>query len=269
MKLSKIYGNAVFRDLGRLRANWEPGAARQVGDYGIVEDGVFQYQGHVKAAVNCTLVVEETVANEDLVNFNSDKMQIVPIDLGTSVGPGGIPLVKAGLVLKFDGSEAVCFQIKVEKRSRLVNLDPLAYEITRKFESRQWPEERVVVLETTTASSGFVFVAESGKRSFQFEAMLAELADLDLFNPKLKLSYSNETKKSLHWKIASPATPLLRIGKMEKVSLFGSHIFRGTDSLEQRSYYSRQDLRSLEMAQRQTLSSTPQQKWLFVEYEGE
>jgi hypothetical protein len=243
MSVAKIYSAAIRKNL-RSIANWEPDAERKVGDYGVIEDGVFKYLGHITDHLNTKPAFAETLVSGEKA-YQSKGITHSISQLGAGIGPDGSEWIHAGLSLKFSGDEAVLFKMVFEKRTRLTNTGLLASEIIRQYESGYWELHWVVVIETTTAKSCLIMASETANTEFHLEAKVTKLEEINLSHPELNFAAERHSQQNVNMKLGSPSTPLLSVARLHR-RLFRRPSFRGADLLHEDSFLSLEDVAAAE-----------------------
>lgn len=267
MNVAKIYGNAIRKKLNAV-ANWEPGTVRRVGDFGVMENGVFKCLGHLQGKINTPVITQtDDISQQAELLFNSNAKISAPFKVDGAVGPDGIELIKARISLEFTGNEAILFKMKPEKVERLLNGDAIAQDIESRHQMGFWQRDLVVVIEATTAASGLVAVSADKDTKLDLEAHVAALPELGLHHPALTFALASAANQSLQVQFASPATPLIKIAQLQRTSFLSPLRFRGGEPTEERYFYSLADLASVEMSLRENrLGGSEEERWVLAEF---
>ena len=85
MSIATLYAKAICNHL-HATANWEPDDVRQVGDYGVMEDGVFKYLGNVSSILNTKAKIAEIAIGGEK-SYQSKGMTHHVSNLGAGIGP--------------------------------------------------------------------------------------------------------------------------------------------------------------------------------------
>jgi hypothetical protein len=171
MGINTIYAEELHDNLGYL-ATWLPTANVQVGDIGVISDGVFEKKGTLKdlgiafsSEVN-PQTGEMEYASKDAVSIEVKGGGHAPVPAGAA----GAVDAEASVVVSFNRADAVLFQAAGCKTTTLSNLMQVSNTILDLYDAGDWPKDRVVVTDVVVSDSATVLISSGSDAHIELSA---------------------------------------------------------------------------------------------------
>jgi hypothetical protein len=216
MSISQHYLKEI-KDQTGYTATWFPWVAVSPGDVGtITSDYGYQPLTTLKAMgipfeiVTGNVQTDFDYASKDQVKVSFSVLADAPV-VGT-----GISEAQGRLSVKFGKSNATLFRIINCKSYVIKDQAPIRDEVLRRFESKQWNKNTVIVTETV-AAKGTIIVSSGDNAQIDF-AVKGSLGtpEFDLANMGGKFQITNESQIAIKIVAKENITPLFKISGIKK-----------------------------------------------------
>jgi hypothetical protein len=230
--VAEVYCHEIRRGLGAFLANWPPSEPVRIGDFGTVENDVFQRAGNLVVDFGISLDVQTNSAPAHYTYSSKNSTELNLRARGKAKLPTGDRL-NAGLDLRFSAANAVFFNASgchVESVSSPSGLKPA---ILKLLSGGKWQYYWHVITRRVTSQSCTVIVSSANGASISLDAS-GNVASIDLARGDLRMNARNATKI---------ATQLVTAG--DTVPIFSCHrlvhpLFRSLDWRQTRAAPSQQ-----------------------------
>ena len=165
-KAQKVYRKAVARHLKPYHANWLPGDPRQLGDYGVLDNGIFIPKGNIRNLGISFDTIEDP--NLDQHTFLAGKDVNLEFNAAGTV-PG---VANASAKVKMKNAWSVFFHAIGGNSSRVKNKVELEAQILDFYRNNRdrWKRRYVVVTDLIEAGRTIVAVSSSSNAEIIVEA---------------------------------------------------------------------------------------------------
>jgi hypothetical protein len=159
------YRKAVASNLKPFYANWMPGQARALGDYGTFEDGIFERLGNVRD-FGLDFAVRTDDSGEEM-RFCADGSYDFKVDAGADVS-----IANVGATLSLNGSNSVFFQALGTRTNEMADKTAFGRALVQAYEDEKigWERSWVVITELVEAGRTIAAVATSNGAKVEFKA---------------------------------------------------------------------------------------------------
>jgi hypothetical protein len=222
MALNTQYAEEIHREYGYFAA-WLPTANIQVGDVGIIKDGVFEKQGTLQD-FGITFSFNTDPQTGDMDYASADAVA-VEFKGGGNVPAAGTPAgavdASASVSVGFKRADAVLFQASNCKTLTLSNLAQVNDTILSKYAAGHWPKTRVVVTEVVTCGGLTVLISSGANAHIDLSAKgVLSAGKANLASADAKLTVDKSSSISTRVLGATGSTPLFRANGI-KTSFWG------------------------------------------------
>lgn len=155
------------------RANWKPGRAMNLGDYGILtKKGYFSKMGNISKDFGIKFEIELDDSADDVEQFCSKKGFEIVWRARGDVTPGGFKFLKAGVSINFAKKEAVFVDANGCRYDQITNIPALGEKIVEKYNkgSGKWKRRYILVTEVERAEGATIVVTRGDGASIDIEA---------------------------------------------------------------------------------------------------
>jgi hypothetical protein len=207
MGLAERYCDGI-RDELEFYAAWLPDTIMRLGDYGKVDDGVFQRAGNIRElGVAFPSILGEPGGDHE---YQSDGTTVTNINAGTQ------GLVNAGMKFTFTSKHSTYFLASDCERSSMSDIPSVVQQIIQKFRERSFDLEDYHLVVNVLKANSFSLITSTNKNAeFLIEAKNTQVPNLDLKIPNF--SFETRRVKNVGYKfIAKPGlTPLIGLVKLD------------------------------------------------------
>ena len=202
------YAKEIKKHL-RYHATWEPGTPLKLGDFGVVEDGVFTYMANVG-----DYGITFDVRNDNTKNsfdYSSGNSVIVTAKLAGEIAPKGSVLkeVDAGFIVEFSKENAFLFKLNRTKAILVENKKKLGDEFIKCYKKENWNEKLIVITELIEAESGTILISSGNESKIELKANAGiGIPGLDIADADLQLSILNDKNVTIKIIAEQGLTPL-------------------------------------------------------------
>jgi hypothetical protein len=205
MGMASNYCQLIHKNFGANHyPTWLPSVNMLLGDYGILDDGIFTKQGNIR---------------DYGINFQADLG--VPIQdfeyksKGTSsadinAGAGGF--INVGLAFKFTKQFDTYFLAADCQQSVMLNQPAVINQVKQEFK-KNGMKNYYIVAEVLKAGATTILIASDKNAEFAVEAKASQVPKIDLKDPSISLSIKKATNMGFKLTAANGLTPLVALSK--------------------------------------------------------
>jgi len=216
--MAKTYTNDIHHEWVEVFAAWPIGLEVELGDYGYLEDGIFQRMGNISDKG----ISGETGENDNdaaIEYKSSDEVSIVLRAKG-SADASGLVQAKASLEMSFSGKHAVFFKAAGGKWHTFKSPDEVGQQILSLYHAGDWKREFVVVTNLLKAGATTVLVSSGSSASISIEAKADKIEAIDLVDADVGLQIKSESNLGLKVIAEKGMTPIFGLMKIHRLSVF-------------------------------------------------
>jgi len=210
--MARIYARDIHTHFSIYYANWPPGKPVELGDFGIMEDCIFDKLGNI----NDIYDIEFTREQESLpVTYEYSSSGSVEIKYHAAGELESTGKANAGLEINFSSENAVYFNVANCVHHSIENKINFSNQIMDLFEKKKWELDYVVVTSLIESSAATVLISGSGSKgaSISLEASNKKSKPNDLL---LHSKSSIKLERNIGFKAVAEKglKPLLGVGKI-------------------------------------------------------
>lgn len=166
-KAHKLYRRAIKRNLAPYYPNWLPGNPQQLGNYGVIKNGIFSVIGNIKDDFGIHFDILEDPHPD---NHQFDAGGSVDVDINANAEANSI--AKGSLQLGFDRSNSVFFQALDARANRIKNKAQVGDQLLQGFidKTLNWERRYVLVTDIVTAGRTVAAVSSNSGATVEFSA---------------------------------------------------------------------------------------------------
>lgn len=189
-----------------VHAAWLPiTQTYELGDYGVISDGVFARLGNIK---EFGVTVTPTTGPDTKLDFTSDVSKVIKFAAGVEVQVIPAGAVDAKLVLKFERAQSVMIKCPVIKVSAIPNVR----EVAEKLKSASgWRRGWSVVYETYNAQDATVMSTVADNTEITFTGNVNALNDLKVGNADVGFTSNKKLGLDIQGKAGVVALGLFKL----------------------------------------------------------
>lgn len=200
MGLPREFNNALHKR-ANFYAAWFPVATPyQVGDYGVISNGVFQKTGHLNdlAGVGFNVQITKSKGDPVSIDFLSEGAKAIKLIAGATVQV--LPENDVTANIKYEFNKKNSFVVKATDMvvERMDNVQQVASALARLRRDNKWHHNLHVVSATYTGQNCLVLLSTEANTTVEFEASAAALKKLDIGNLEVKPSVTFSNNSILH-----------------------------------------------------------------------
>lgn len=197
MSLPNEYNKALHRH-ANFYAAWFPVTTPYgIGDYGLIQNGVFQKIGHLDdlRADGFDVKIRTASGQPASIDFLSEGAKVIKVIAGAAV-----PQLPAGQIeakLTYEFTRANSFVVKASELNvqRMENLREVADKLAEMRRNNTWSYRYRVVSATYTGQNCLVLLSTEAGTKVEFDATASALKQLDLGNVEVRpsVTFSSDT----------------------------------------------------------------------------
>ncbi|MDZ4800187.1 MAG: lipase family protein [Bryobacteraceae bacterium] len=211
MKLGSEYCKQL-REALRRHANFPPNRPVSLGDYGVIQDNVFERLGHIK---EFGLTVETLVGvGESDFQFQSQGSVDFELIAKGDIQPGGIPAVKAGLALKFSREQASFFAVAGCTVQSMGNIRQLEGSLIDLLRDGRWEADFYVVTEVNLAAKTTLIISATRDSEVRLEASSPALETIEMGDASLNLGIKKSRNASFQIATKGGQIPMMQLSRL-------------------------------------------------------
>jgi hypothetical protein len=211
MKLGPEYCKQL-RDAFRRHANFPPNRCVALGDYGVIQENVFERLGNI-SDLGLSILPAVGTGQSNFIFKSQGSVDFELIAKG-EVQPGGIVAVRAGLNLKFNRENSVFFcaaGCTIQAAANIRDLEPALIQL---LQEGRWESDFYLVTELTLASKTTAIVSSSGDSEVKLEAMNPALEVIQLADASLQLQVRRSRNTSFEMVTEGAQVPLMQLSRL-------------------------------------------------------
>jgi triacylglycerol lipase len=215
MSLGRNFAKKIRREITGLHANFPPSRTLELGDYGRIEDDVFQRQGNVRQlGINFGVVPGGSPTNFE---FSSDDAVEIEFILKGEVRPGGVPAARAGLEIRFSREEAFFFSAAGCVIDQIENQVAVGQELVRRLREGEWEADYYVVTNLVRSKSTTLVASASKNSEIKLEAKSDAIQEIDLADASIGLRRKSKRNTSFEMITESGHMPLMQLSRLRGI----------------------------------------------------
>jgi hypothetical protein len=217
MAINEQYAREVHGEFGYF-ATWLPTLKTNLGDVGIIRDGIFETIGTLQDFdITAPLPVDHHVGE---VEFTSAGGVSVEFKGGGEAAPTGSAtsgMATASFLISFSRADAILFQASGCKNSTLSNIKEVADQILSRYREGIWPPDHVFMTEVVSCEAATILISSGANAHISLTAR-GELSQgrVKLANANAELSVNSYSAIGTSIIGARGLTPLFRAAGIKK-----------------------------------------------------
>ena len=219
----KLYQKEMHDNLGFF-ATWLPGDRIEIGDAGVIKDGVFKRVGSL-AELGIAFELSESSSTQD-VKYTSTSGTKVDFSAGANV----TGIAKAEITIDFSRQGAFVFHASGLRSHRIANRMEVARKLLEAYRSKVWEESWLLVETLHVAERATIIVSEDSSAGLSLAANVAAIPSVSLADPKISLAVTSTRGKLVHVVGKQKLHPLYACVRIED-PLFGEPTVRSVRAL--------------------------------------
>jgi hypothetical protein len=198
MSLPKDYSKALHRQAGFYAAWFPVTVPIGIGDYGLIQNGVFNKIGHLDdlRADGFNVQIRTAKGAPTSIDFLSEGARTIRAVAGAEV-PTSLPVanVEAKITYEFDKKNSFVVKASEINVEQMQNIREVADELARLRRQNKWSHSYRVVSATYTGQNCLVLLSSEAGTKVEFVAAASALQQLDLGNVEISpsVSFSSNT----------------------------------------------------------------------------
>ena len=222
MSLAEEYAETIHDEWQEQFANWPVSKPRELGDYGVLENGVFRRYGNVLKDFDIKAIISND-NNDAVIEYHSSESVDVKFLVKGDLSSTGVKLANAGLEISFHDENAFYFKAAKGLWKHFESPAKLGNEIMDIYEKNEnkWKRNWVVITDLLEAKATTVIASKGSKASIVLEAEGGEVPSIDLLNASAKIAVRSENNIGLKVISESGMIPLIGLMKIQRKSLLG------------------------------------------------
>ncbi len=197
MGLPKEYNKALHQHANFYAAWFPVTMPYQVGDYGLIQNGVFQKIGHLDQLKSDGFNVDIQVADgpPTSIDFLSEGAKMVKIVAGAEVPQLPAANIEASVKFKFEKENSFALKASEIRVKMMQNAHEVAKSLAVLRRNKKWSHQYRVVSATYTGQNCLVLLSRESGTEVGFDGEASALKQLELGKITLKpsVSFSNDT----------------------------------------------------------------------------
>jgi hypothetical protein len=214
MGIADNYAEQV-RNQTRLQANWEPHIPREIGDFGPVRNGLFDYYGQLDPDEIQALGQRSSAASAD-VDFMVQANRGLNAKAGAAA-QAGVATGKALLEINFTSANGISFTALEVTIHQVTNLRALGKALNKRRRENNWDMDHCVVVQINRAAKATIILSEEKNAQLGFEVAANAPVNQQLIG-NLDAKTSLLSFRGIGYKIIGdgPITPLFRLACLKR-----------------------------------------------------
>ncbi|GHT79760.1 hypothetical protein AGMMS50262_23820 [Bacteroidia bacterium] len=230
--IAELYTDAMRQKYGMVYAAWKLGNHYELGDYGFLNDNVFERQGNVKQlGFDFEILKDPNPSDENYKSTGVNKNKITA-DGSTVVAANANAAV--GFSIEFSNANTVFYEAMNVRTNKIDDVAKLGAEIKRIYSSGnegengvKWDKKFAVITELDVADSATIILSNTQNAKIELRANAnISVAQLNIADPKCGWDRTSETGLESYIIANEGATPLFKLMGLKKRFL-GAYIFKG------------------------------------------
>ncbi len=211
MATYKKYVNELTQKYG-YHPTWDPNTKLNIGDIGVIENGVFVVRDNIKSLGFDIGTIETNKGGH--INYSSDTCKEYNLNTTVDIPPTLNPAVKgnADFLVSFGTEGGVYFKANGVKTHKIKHQFKLMEFILKQFHEGKWEKDWVIINELKEAAAGVILYSNSSDASASIKL------DAAVGTEKLKMADINSgleirdaKNMSVKITISTPITPLFKL----------------------------------------------------------
>jgi hypothetical protein len=199
-------------------ATWLPNAKLELGDVGVLRGEEFRRMTTLKE-LGVPFITRQGAAPLDFSYTSASGVALQIKAKGKAAAGTTLPLVKAGVAVKFSKQGAFVFQAAGNKVHEIENKATVGGAVIRLYEQGRWEADWSVVDTIVGAAAATILVANSADAALELAAN-APLEAANLVRLDIGLAVNSQSGDMIQFVAAQGLTPLFRLSRV-KSSLLG------------------------------------------------
>ena len=213
--LADDYCSQLKQQFKTLYAAFPPNQAISLGDFGVMDDDVFVFQGKLTDTFGVTFDSQEFPDHTGQFFLQSEASTDVEIHAKGDATPTGIAAT-AGINVDFSSNHSILFNAAGAFPAQIENQIKLGNDIMELFKAGKWLKNFVVITSLYKSGSTTAIVSASSNSSIDLEAS-ADVPAIDLSDANLKLIVKHSRALALTVVTQGSLTPLFGVSGIRGV----------------------------------------------------
>jgi len=238
--IADIYTQAVRHHLHPLWANWDPSRPVKLGDFGILEDGIFERLSNVASLGIDIGKTIESDADDQKTFTSSDDVRVEITAAGQA--SANLPVTaKASMSVAFGSKHAAYFNAAGCDYVMVADKIALAKAVMTLLDAGKWSREWAVVTDLVPAKSTTVIISGAANAKIVLEAS-GSVPNINVANANVGLSVVSEANVGYQIVSSKGLIPLIGLSKVQPRFLWMGDHFKPLSINILRSPHARQIL---------------------------
>ncbi len=194
--LANLYTDEIKKQFEVFYANWEPGAAVELGDYGLLDGNIFLHIGKLKddfPEFSGDVIKITADQWKDHKEFQSESGVEVNLLSKGSLNARGIPVAKATLEVKFANKDSIFFNAADCTTTRISNKAKIGEILKTLLKNGKWKKEYCVVTDLVQSGLTILAISKSNNSEISFETDSPQIEKINLADASIKVNLHRES----------------------------------------------------------------------------
>lgn len=227
------YLTDLYQKSNGYRPTWLPNLPLHIGDYGVIENGVFTKEGNLND-ININFQ-SEISSNDTNIDISSEKGISITTKVKGKIESKAVSLGKAdaGFIIEFKNNNSFIFKLNGTKTTIISNLGVVKDEILNRYNEGKWKKETVVINELIEAKSATILLSGEAGSKIELKAEgNINVETIDIADASLNLKLTSGQALSAQIIGQEGITPLYRVIGIKKSWISTSVGGRGKGSID-------------------------------------
>ena len=197
MGLPNDYNKALHKHANFYAAWFPVTMPYRVGDYGLIQNGVFQKIGHLDQLKDdgFDVPIQTKEGNPTSLDFLSEGAKIVKIVAGAEVPNLPAANVNATVKFKFEKENSFVLKAAEIKVEQMENIDQVARKLAELRRNKKWSHRNKVISATFTGQQCLVLLSSKRGTEVAFEGEASAMQQLEMGKITIKpaVTFSSDT----------------------------------------------------------------------------
>jgi hypothetical protein len=170
MAINKQYAREIHEEFGYF-ATWLPTLKTNLGDVGIIRDGIFETIGTLpEFGITAPLPVDHHVGELEFTSAGGVSMEFKAGGEVPQTGSAASGTATASFLISFSRADAILFQASGCKNSTLSNIKEVADRILSRYREGSWPPDHVFITEVVSCEAATILISSGANAHVSLSA---------------------------------------------------------------------------------------------------